>query len=124
MASARSKDTAPELKVRSFLHSAGFRFKLHPRSLPGKPDIVLVKWKSVVFVHGCFWHQHMGCKRVRKPKTNQDYWLPKLQGNQERDRVSSRLLREQGWQVHIIWECEVKEEKLKDLVGAIKCRRS
>lgn len=118
----RSKDTAPEMKVRSFLHSRGIRFRLHSKKLPGHPDLVLRKYKTVVFVHGCFWHQHKApsCKRGSAPKSNLDYWLPKLQKTAERDKQHQRLLNKLGWHVLVIWECQINEKNLEDLLQAIK----
>ncbi|MGK2957258.1 MAG: very short patch repair endonuclease [Acidimicrobiales bacterium] len=108
MAAIRSVDTAPEVTVRRVAHSLGYRFRLHRRDLPGNPDLVFPKYRAVVFVHGCFWHQHSAesC-RARPPKTKVDYWIPKLQGNVERDRRNVRRLRRLGWRVMTIWECQV-----------------
>src|SRR5437016_5479304 len=97
MARIRSSNTQPELAVRSFLHRLGFRFRLHTRTLPGRPDLVLPRHRLAIFVHGCFWHQHPNCKLASTPKTRQDYWKPKLSGNVERDRRNSSKLRELGW---------------------------
>ena len=109
MSRIRSGDTKPEIVVRSLLHRMGYRFRLHRRDLPGKPDIVLPKHRTVIFVHGCFWHRHRGCKRCTTPSTNQDYWLEKLKGNAERDRKNKRLLKKLGWKVGIVWECETND---------------
>lgn len=110
MRSIRKKDTKPEVRVRSALHQMGFRFRLHRRDLPGTPDIVLPRHRTVVLVHGCFWHQH-NCKLGRKqPKSNQAYWLPKLRRNKERDVANAAALREAGWQVAVVWECETTPE--------------
>lgn len=107
----KSRDTKPELIVRSILHRMGYRFRLHRKDLPGKPDIVLSKYKTVIFVHGCFWHRHEGCKLAYTPKSRIDFWQKKFQSNIERDqRVVSKLI-EMGWQVLIIWECEVKKKE-------------
>jgi DNA mismatch endonuclease (patch repair protein) len=108
MAAIRSRNTKPEKIVRSLLHSLGFRFRIHHKSLPGKPDIVLPKYQTVVFVHGCFWHQHPGCKRCTQPSSNTSYWVPKLAGNVSRDLLHIRELKKAGWKVIVIWECEVK----------------
>jgi DNA mismatch endonuclease (patch repair protein) len=102
-----SKNTAPELYVRSSLHRHGFRFRLHSRELPGRPDIVLRKFQTVVFVHGCFWHGH-DCSRGRQPTSNQQFWSPKLQQNIDRDARNIALLRERGWTIFVIWQCELK----------------
>lgn len=119
MQSIRKTDTKPEVRVRSALHRMGYRFRLHGRDLPGVPDIVLPRHRTVVLVHGCFWHQHE-CNLGRKqPRSNQDYWLPKLRRNQERDAVTSEALRAAGWHVVVVWECETTpEEALPDLLAA------
>lgn len=109
MSRIRSKDTKPEIQVRSALHNAGFRFRLHRKDLPGKPDIVLPKYKTVIFVNGCFWHQHSECKRSNIPKSNREYWEQKLARNVENDRKNKILLEELGYSVYVIWECEVKD---------------
>ena len=108
MSLIRSKDTKPELIVRSLLHRMGYRFRLHQKGLPGKPDIVLKKHNTVVFCHGCFWHQHPGCKRATIPKTNTDYWIPKLKKNVTRFSDVHEQLSHQGWKVLVVWECETK----------------
>ncbi|WP_092224963.1 very short patch repair endonuclease [Desulforhopalus singaporensis] len=108
MSRIRSKNTKPEMIVRSLLHRMGYRFRLHRRDLPGTPDIVLPKHKIVIFCHGCFWHQHLECKRAAKPKTNTDYWENKLLNNVKRFKINKRELETQGWRVIIIWECETK----------------
>ena len=104
----RSKDTQPELKVRKFLHQSGFRFRLHKKELPGKPDIVLKKYRSVIFVNGCFWHGHSICNVGHSPKSNQSYWTPKIEGNIARDKKNQDALKKLGWIVYVIWECELK----------------
>lgn len=106
MSRIRGRDTAPELAVRKILHAAGFRFRLHRKDLPGRPDIVLPKYKTVVFVHGCFWHCH-GCKDSGTPKTNTSFWATKLADNARRDIKNQTLLKQQGWSVEVIWECEM-----------------
>jgi DNA mismatch endonuclease, patch repair protein len=117
----RSIDTTPEVKVRRFLHSNGLRFRLHLKALPGTPDIVLKKYKTVVFVHGCFWHQHKSskCRRSSMPKSNRSYWWPKLQKTIVRDKAHRRLLKASGWSVEVVWECEINEKRLKKLLKAI-----
>jgi DNA mismatch endonuclease, patch repair protein len=107
MSRVRHADTKPELVVRSALHRMGYRFTLHRRDLPGKPDIVLPRHRAVIFVHGCFWHRHASCERASMPKTNPAYWRAKFHRNVERDeRVRARLIQE-GWKVIVVWECEI-----------------
>lgn len=110
MAAVKSQNTTPELVVRRLLHKAGFRFRLYRKDLPGKPDIVLPKYKTVIFVHGCFWHRHPGCKHASMPSTRQDYWLPKLDRNFERDKKNLSELHAIGWNFLVIWECETKDK--------------
>lgn len=105
-----SKNTAPEKRVRSMLHAMGYRFRLHRKELPGKPDITLAKHKTVIFVHGCFWHRHENCSKNRLPKSNVDFWRNKFEKNVERDERVVRDLRALGWRVEIIWECETVDE--------------
>lgn len=101
------QNTAPELIVRRALHASGLRFRLHARDLPGSPDIVLPKYRSVVFVHGCFWHRHAGCRYCTTPKSNAEFWSRKFAANVERDRRQRRLLQERGWKVFTVWECQL-----------------
>lgn len=108
MRAIRSSDTKPELLVRRLVHHCGYRFRLHRKDLPGKPDLVFPGRKAVIFVHGCFWHVH-GCPSVRVPKSNVDYWNPKLERNRERDQQSYSSLEKLGWKVLIVWECEIKD---------------
>ena len=108
MSRIRGKDTTPEKVVRSLLHRMGYRFRLHGKKLPGRPDVVLPKHKTVVFVHGCFWHRHRKCKNCTNPTNRRDWWLAKLEGNAARDRVSRRALRKLGWKVLVVWECETE----------------
>lgn len=106
MSGIRGKDTRPEIAVRKFLHAAGLRFRLHVAGLPGRPDIVLPKHNSVVFVHGCFWHRHDGCKYCSTPKTRPEFWSAKFLANVQRDKRNHDMLRRAGWTVIVIWECE------------------
>jgi DNA mismatch endonuclease, patch repair protein len=109
MSRIRGHDTRPERTVRSLLHCRGFRFALRRSDLPGKPDIVLPRWRSVIFVHGCFWHRHDGCKNSVLPKTRPAFWSAKLAGNVARDAENVRRLVMLGWRVLIVWECELTE---------------
>lgn len=108
MRRVHSKDTTPERKVRSLLHKLGFRFRLHRSDLLGKPDIALPKYRTVVFVHGCFWHRHQDCSHATTPTSRQDYWLPKFKRTIERDRKNKEEFQRQGWNVVVVWECETK----------------
>ena len=115
MSLIKAKDTKPEVIVRRIIHRLGFRFRLHKSDLPGKPDIVLKKYQTVIFVHGCFWHQHTSCSRANIPKTNKQYWMPKLERNAVRDKINKRKLKKDGWRIITIWECQIKDpEQLKD----------
>lgn len=109
----RSKGMKPEMFVRSLVHRLGFRFRLHDKKLPGKPDLVFPSRRKIIEVHGCFWHQHdsESCKIRRKPKSNIDYWAPKLAQNVERDRLNAEALTKAGWKLLIVWECEVEDKK-------------
>jgi DNA mismatch endonuclease (patch repair protein) len=120
MSGIRGKNTNPELVVRKHLHGAGFRFRLHDRSLPGAPDIVLPKYRAAVQVRGCFWHQHHGCKYAYMPKSNIEFWSEKLRGNVERDARNDAALTELGWRVFVVWECDTSEELLDWLVQRIQ----
>lgn len=111
MSRIRSKDTKPEILVRSYLFSRGLRFRKNDTRYPGSPDIVLPKYNTIVFVHGCFWHLHEGCKYARIPKSNVDYWKNKLYRNRERDERNLKELKEMGWNVIIVWECDLKKDK-------------
>ncbi|WP_087086438.1 very short patch repair endonuclease [Caballeronia catudaia] len=107
MARVRSKNSSPEMVVRRLVHSAGYRFRLHRRDLPGTPDLVFPGRNKVIFVHGCFWHRHEGCALARIPKTRVDFWTAKLDANRERDERSISALRALGWEVLVLWECEL-----------------
>ena len=109
MSQIKGKNTKPEVLVRKFLHSHGYRFRIHRKDLPGKPDIVLPKYKTVIFVHGCFWHRHENCKYSSTPKTHTEFWEEKFRRNIERDRQNIANLESLGWRVIIVWECEVKD---------------
>ena len=112
MAAIKSKDTKPELLVRKYLHANGYRYKLHDKTLAGKPDIVLPKHSTIIFVHGCFWHGHKHCKYSTIPKTRTEWWLNKINNNRLRDKLHTKELKKQGWQIITIWECELKKKKL------------
>jgi DNA mismatch endonuclease, patch repair protein len=113
MSRIKVKNTKPEVTVRSAIHRLGYRFRLHKRNLPGKPDIVLSKHRKIIFVHGCFWHQHTNCSASKRPSTNVEFWNEKLNSNIARDKKNRANLIDLGWQVCIIWECETeKKEKL------------
>ena len=112
MAHIRSKDTGPEIAVRKTLYGLGFRYRLHRKDLPGNPDIVLPKKKIAVFVNGCFWHQHEGCKKKSSPKSNTNYWTEKLKKNIDRQKRDIKSLENMGWKVCLIWECETKNDNL------------
>ncbi len=107
----RAVDTSPELIVRRLAHSLGFRFRLHARNLPGKPDLVFPRLRKIILVHGCFWHVHEGCIESHVPKTRLEYWGPKLEGNRRRDRANAANLEELGWKILVVWECETANAK-------------
>jgi len=119
MSRIRGRDTLPEKMVRHLLWRAGYRYRLHRKDLPGRPVIVFPGRRKVVFVHGCFWHLHDGCKNVRLPKSRQDFWPPKLLANRERDLRNQQLLRELGWDVLVVWECETADPDA--LLSKLKC---
>ena len=108
MSRIRGKDTKPERQVRSLLHAMGYRFRLHRKDLPGRPDIVLPRYRTVIFIHGCFWHRHADCKYAYVPKSRIDFWEKKFSENIERDRASEEKLCELGWHVLVVWECELR----------------
>jgi DNA mismatch endonuclease, patch repair protein len=110
MSRIRGRDTAPEVRLRSLLHRAGYRFRLHDRKLPGRPDIVLPKYRAMIFVHGCFWHRHEGCINATTPSTRPEFWNAKFEGNVARDRTNAERLSDLGWQVIVVWECDLKKD--------------
>lgn len=123
MRAIRSKGMKPELLVRRMVHSLGYRFRLHRRDLPGKPDLAFIGRKKAIFVHGCFWHQHAECREGRVPASNEGYWGPKLRKNVDRDRQSVEQLEAKGWRTLIVWECELRDaealqRKLMDFLRA------
>lgn len=111
MARVRSKDSSAEIRVRRATHGLGLRYRLHRRGLPGTPDLVFAKCRVVIFVHGCFWHRHPGCKKATTPKSREEFWRSKFEGNVARDRRVSEKLGEMGWRVAVIWECECNRER-------------
>lgn len=111
MSRIKGKDTKPEMLVRKFLHANGFRYRLHDKKLPGKPDIVLPKYKTAIFVHGCFWHGHKNCRYASIPKTRTKWWLEKIEGNAANDKRKKYALKKSGWRVITIWECALKGKK-------------
>ena len=124
MSHVRGKDTKPEVMVRQFLFAQGFRYRLYRKDLPGKPDIVLPKYRTVIFINGCFWHGHSGCKYATIPEANHDFWLAKISGNVERDKSNYAKLFEFGWKVIEIWQCELKpkfrEQTLNNLLTELR----
>lgn len=123
MSRVRGKDTKPEMKVRRFVHGMGYRYRLHRKDLPGKPDLVFPSRRKVIFIHGCFWHRHpdSGCKLARLPKSRLDFWRPKLEANRARDLENQIKLAESGWKVLVVWECELGdraglENKIKNFL--------
>jgi len=109
MSRIKNRDTKPELIVRSLLHHKGYRFRLHRKDLPGKPDIVLPRFKKIILVHGCYWHRHEGCKLAYNPKSRVSFWQNKFNQNIKRDKIVRKELSQMGWQVYVIWECETKK---------------
>jgi DNA mismatch endonuclease, patch repair protein len=113
MSQIRSSNTKPELQVREFLHAQGFRYSLHNKKLPGKPDIILNKYKTIIFIHGCFWHGHARCKYFKIPKTRTQWWTDKITTNKANDVKAVKALRREGWKVMVIWECKLKKGKVE-----------
>ena len=125
MSRIRGKNTTPELVVRQYLHAEGFRFRIHVKKLPGCPDVVLPKYRTCIFVNGCFWHGHRGCRYATRPKSNAEFWQTKIQNNIRRDELSAQALDTMGWRIITVWECELKkdrrEETLRALAEQIRC---
>ena len=119
MSRIRSADTKPEMVVRRIVHGMGRRYRLHPRDVPGSPDLVFRSRKKVIFVHGCFWHQH-GCSQYRQPKTKLAFWEPKLARNKARDEEARRMLRKQGWKALTVWECQLRLRRRRALTSRIR----
>ena len=117
MGRVKNKDTKPEVHVRSIVHRMGFRFRKNKKNLPGHPDIVLPKYRKIIFIHGCFWHGHKNCKRAKRPSSNSKFWDTKLNRNIERDKINIAKLSSMGWHTMVIWQCQVKdEEHLKERI--------
>lgn len=120
MSRIRSKNTKPEIIVRKYLFSNGFRYKLHDKKLPGKPDIVLPKYKTVIFIHGCFWHGHTGCRYFVVPKTRTEWWLNKINNNISNDSRAEAALTEAGWKIITVWECQLKKTVVDQTLSLIR----
>ena len=119
MQQIKGKNTKPELLVRKYLHAQGFRYKLHDNTLPGKPDLVLPKYKTVIFIHGCFWHGHTNCNYFTIPKTRTQWWTEKINKNRLNDANARKLLKKDGWKIITIWECKLKPAKLEQTLAAL-----
>ena len=123
MSRIKGKDTKPEIVLRHVLHAKGFRYRKNVKSLPGKPDIVLPKYHTIIFVHGCFWHRHEGCKQATTPKSRTDFWLEKFQKNVQNDAKHIQELKNMGWKVIVLWECELEkqfEETMRNVIAEIR----
>lgn len=120
MSRIKGKNTKPEMLVRRFLHANGFRYSLHKKELPGKPDIVLSKYKTVIFVHGCFWHGHANCKYFKIPQTRTEWWTDKINHNKANDTKALNALKKDGWKVIIVWECKLKNVAFKSALDFLK----
>lgn len=119
MSRIRSEDTKPEMLVRKFLHAHGFRYRLHVKDMPGKPDIVLPKYKTVIFIHGCFWHGHEGCRYYVVPKTRSEWWINKISTNKTKDVRALNMLHERGWKILTVWECELKKNSIEKTLNGL-----
>ena len=119
MSRIKGKNTKPEILVRKFLHANGYRYKLHDKKLPGKPDIVLPKYRTVVFVHGCFWHGHNNCKYFVVPKTRTQWWTDKINGNKANDEKATKALKKDGWKIITVWECGLKPAKVEKTLKSL-----
>ena len=119
MSRIKGKNTKPEMLVRKFLHAKGFRYKLHDKTLPGKPDLVLPKYKTAIFIHGCFWHGHAGCSYYVVPKTRTEWWLNKINGNIANDQKAILTLENAGWKIITIWECALKTNKISETLAKL-----
>lgn len=122
MSRIRDKGSTAEMKLRRLIHGIGFRYRLHVKELPGKPDLVFPSRRAVIFMHGCFWHRHEGCKLARLPKSKLDFWKPKLEANKERDLLHQQQLRDLGWRILVVWECEmIYTERVSTIVMNFLC---
>ena len=119
MQQIKGKDTKPEMQVRTFLHAHGYRYRLHDKKLPGKPDIALRKYNTLIFIHGCFWHGHTNCKYYTVPKTRTEWWLNKINGNIANDKKAMAALKKEGWKIITIWECQLKPAKVVNTLNAL-----
>lgn len=119
MSRIKGKNTKPEMLVRKYLHAQGYRYKLHDKTLPGKPDLVLPKYKTVIFIHGCFWHGHNNCKYFTIPKTRTGWWSEKINKNTANDKKAMKLLKKDGWKIITVWECKLKPAKLKQTLTSL-----
>ncbi|MFW2545571.1 very short patch repair endonuclease [Primorskyibacter sp. 2E107] len=120
MAGIRATNTKPEMLVRRALHARGFRFRIHDKRLPGRPDVVLPKWKTAIQVHGCFWHRHSGCAKATNPSSNASFWAKKFQANVERDAVAVEGLMEKGWRILVVWECSLDKVRMEEAIDIIE----
>lgn len=120
MSAIRAQNTRPEMKLRTALHAAGLRYRIHRKDLPGSPDLVFPKFNAVIFVHGCFWHRHLGCSKATSPATRPEFWAKKFAANVERDRWSQIALLDAGWRVGTVWECAIKSNSAEGLVDAVR----
>lgn len=119
MSQIKATNTKPEMLVRKFLHANGFRYTLHNKKLPGKPDIVLPKYKTIIFIHGCFWHGHKNCKYFVVPKTRTQWWLYKINRNKANDEKAVKALKKEGWKIITVWECKLKSAKIKGTLTSL-----
>lgn len=122
MSRIKGKNTKPEILVRKYLHAQGFRYKLHDKTLPGKPDLVLPKYKTVIFIHGCFWHGHTNCKYFTIPKTRTVWWTEKINKNSTNDLKTMKLLKKDGWKIITVWECKLKPAKSDETLNKIQAK--
>lgn len=120
MSRIHSKDTKPELKVRQWLWNHGYRYRLNVKGVPGKPDIVMRRYRTAIFVNGCFWHGHEGCEKFKMPKSNVEFWKTKIHRNQERDELNYHVLKENGWQVLVLWECELATKLFENTMQQVE----